>query len=175
MAEILNTFSLCFIPAILSIIIGFGFYKKAPVYDYFVEGVKEGLKSAVEIMPFLIAIFVGIEALSASGVIEALEKLAAPFLGKLGVPEELTSLILLRPVSGSGSLGVLEHILAKCGPDSFAGRCASVMLGSCETVFYVFAVYFSVTAVERTRYCLPVGLLGYAAGVIASVAVCRVF
>ena len=175
MTETLNTISLLFIPVMLSVIIGYGFYKKAPVYDYFIEGVKEGLKSAAEIMPFLIAIFVGIEALSVSGAMNGLEKLTSPILTRLGIPAELTPLILLRPVSGSGSLGLLEHILSSCGADSFAGRCASVMSGSCETVFYVFAVYFGVTSVQRTRHCLPVGLAGYAAGVAASVLVCKIF
>lgn len=173
MAEVLNTISLFFIPAVLSIVIGYGIYKRAPVYDYFIVGVKDGLKSAVEILPFIIAIFVGIEAMVSSGAMNVLQDLAEPLFSLFGIPKELTSLIILRPVSGSGSMGMLEHVLAAYGPDSFIGRCASVMTGSCETVFYVFAVYFGVTSVKRMRHCLPVGIVGYIAGVIASVMICR--
>ncbi len=173
MAQILNTISLFFIPAVLSVVIGYGLYRRAPIYDYFIEGVKEGLQSAVEILPFIIAIFVGIAAVVSSGAMEFLQDLAAPLFQAFGVPKELTSLIILRPVSGSGSMGVLEHVLSTYGPDSFVGRCASVMTGSCETVFYVFAVYFGVTSVKRMRHCLPVGLVGYLAGILASVFICR--
>lgn len=173
MAEILNSVSLFFIPVVLSVVIGYGIYKRAPIYDYFITGVKDGLKTAVEILPFIIAIFVGIEAMVSSGAMDFIQDLVAPVFGLLGIPKELTSLIVLRPVSGSGSLGMLEHVLSTYGPDSFVGRCASVMTGSCETVFYVFAVYFGVTSVKRMRHCLPVGLIGYVAGVIASVFVCR--
>lgn len=173
MAEILNSVSLLFIPAALSLVIGYGLFKRAPVYDYFIKGVKEGLGTALEILPFIIAIFVGIEALVSSGAMGFLEGLTEPIFAFLGVPKEIASLVLLRPVSGSGSMGILEHILSSCGPDSYAGRCASVMMGSSETVFYVLAIYFGVTSVRRMRHCLPVGMLGYAAGILAAVFICR--
>ena len=173
MAEILNGLSLCFIPAVLTLVIGYGIYRKAPVYDYFISGVKDGLKTAVELLPFIIAIFVGIESLVCSGAMGFLEDLAEPVFRFFAIPKELTSLVILRPVSGSGSMGILEHILATYGPDSHIGRSASVMMGSCETVFYVLAVYFGVTSVKHMRHCLPVGLISYIIGILASVFICR--
>lgn len=172
MAEVLGQLSIFFIPGILTIVIGYGVLHREPVYDYFVEGAKDGIKSAVEILPFIIAIFVGIEALTSSGALEWLEGLLSPLFHFFGIPKELASLILLRPVSGSGSLVVVEKIVTQYGADSFVGRCASVMAGSCETIFYVMAVYFGATAVKRVRHALLVGIVGYVAGIFASVAVC---
>lgn len=172
MTSPLNFLSILFIPVLLTIIIGYGAIKKAPIYDYFIEGAKEGLKSAVEILPFIIAIFVGIEALVSSGAMKFLEDAIQPIFAKLGVPEQLISLILLRPVSGSGSLVTLQHILETEGADSLTGRAASVMMGSCETVFYVLALYFGVTNVKQVRHALPVGVISYVVGVFLSVWIC---
>lgn len=173
MAEALSRISVFFIPGLLTLVIGYGLAHGAPVYDHFISGAKDGLKSAVEILPFIIAIFVGIDALTSSGALEFLEQCLSPVFLKLGIPKELASLILLRPVSGSGSLVVVEKIVTQYGADSFVGRCASVMAGSCETVFYVMAVYFGATRVKRVRHALAVGVIGYAAGIFASVLVCR--
>ncbi len=172
MSSVLNALSVLFIPVMLTFIIGYGLIKRAPVYDYFIEGVKEGLQSAVEILPFIIAIFVGIEALVSSGAMDFFESLVRPIFSRLGIPEELTSLILLRPVSGSGSLVNLQHVLESAGADSFAGRTASVMMGSCETVFYVLALYFGVTRVKQVRHALSVGIITYIAGIFLSVWIC---
>ncbi|MDO4553397.1 MAG: nucleoside recognition domain-containing protein [Bacillota bacterium] len=173
MSQFFQSLSLLFIPGIFTLILLYGLWKKAPVYDAFTRGARDGLKTAAELLPFLVAIFIGIEALVSSGAMERLEELAEPVLRFLGIPEELTALVLLRPVSGSGSLALVERILVQCGADSFAGRAAAVMAGTAETVFYVLAVYFGVTAVRRTRHALAAGLAGYAAAVLASVVICR--
>lgn len=173
MSQFLQSLSLLFIPGIFTVILLYGLGKRAPLYDHFVAGAKEGLRAAVEILPFIVAIFIGIEALVSSGALAFLEGLTAPLFRLLGIPEELTALVLLRPVSGSGSLALVERILEDCGADSFAGRAASVMAGTCETVFYVLAVYFGVTAVKRSRHALAVGLAGYVAAVLAAVVICR--
>lgn len=172
MQGVLSTISLFFIPTILTVIIGYGFYKRAPVYDYFIEGTKDGIKTAMGIMPFIIAIFVGIEAVVSSGAMEFLENLLGPFFQLLGIPKELISLILLRPVSGSGSLVLIERIMTDYGADTLIGRAASVMVGSCETIFYVLAVYFGVTAVKNMRHALPAGMIGYIVGIFASLLAC---
>ncbi|MDD2189904.1 MAG: nucleoside recognition domain-containing protein [Eubacteriales bacterium] len=171
-ASVLNQISLFFIPGIITLVIFFGIYKKAPIYDLFIEGTKDGLKTAIEILPFIIAIFVGIEALVSSGAMEFLERILSPVFQLLRIPKELTSMILLRPVSGSGSLVLVEKIVNEYGPDSFIGRSASVMVGSCETVFYVLAVYFGVTAVKNIRHSLSAGLVGYVVGIFASLIAC---
>ncbi len=173
MTDLLSAVSLCFIPGMITIIIGHGLWKKVPVYDSFVEGARTGLATAAEILPFIIAIFIGIEAMVSSGAMEYLENLIGPALEKLGIPRELTPLILLGPVSGSGSLALVERMVTTYGADSFLGKAASVMAGSCETVFYVLAVYFGATAVKKIRHSLMAGLVGYVTGVMASVWIFR--
>lgn len=172
MNSVLGSISLFFIPGMLTLIMGYGIYKREPIYTHFIEGTKDGLKTAAEILPFIIAIFVGIEALVSSGAMGFLEMIFAPIFSLVGIPEELVSMILLRPVSGSGSLVLVERIIEEHGPDGLIGRAASVMVGSCETVFYVLAVYFGATAVKQMRHALTVGLIGYIVGVIASIYIC---
>ncbi len=164
--------SVFFLPVLITIIILYGIKKKTPIYDVFIVGAKEGLSTCVEILPFIIGIFIAIEALTSSGAMDFIERLASPVFDIFHIPEELISLIMLRPVSGSGSLVVVESIMKDAGPDSFTGRAASVMAGSCETVFYVLALYFGVTAVKKMRHAFAAGLIGYAAGVFASVYIC---
>lgn len=172
MSSVLGNISLFFIPGMLTIIMGYGIYKREPIYNHFIEGTKDGLKTAAEILPFIIAIFVGIEALVSSGAMSFLEMIFAPIFNLIGIPEELVSMILLRPVSGSGSLVLVERIIEAHGADGLIGRAASVMVGSCETVFYVLAVYFGATAVKNMRHALSAGLIGYLVGVVASIYIC---
>lgn len=169
MSSLLNSLSLFFVPGIVSIVILYGLYKKAPIYDYFIQGAKDGLMTTVEMLPFMIAIFIGIEAITKSGAMELLQGLCSPLFSLLKIPGELTSIILLRPVSGSGSLVLAEQIMEQHGPDSFAGIASSVMVGSCETVFYVLALYYGVTSVKKLRHAVHAGIIGYIAGVLASV------
>lgn len=174
MSTVLSTVSVFFIPVIITIIIGYGLKKKAAIYDLFAEGAKDGIATAVEILPFIIAIFIGIEAITSSGAMEWLENILGPVFELIGIPEDLISLIMLRPVSGSGSLVLAERIMVDCGPDSLVGRAASVMVGSCETVFYVLALYFGVTAVKKMRHAFAAGLIGYIVGILASVFICKI-
>ena len=174
MTLFLSTISIFFIPVIITVILLHGLKNKVPVYDLFSEGAKEGITTAVEILPFIIAIFVAINALTASGAIDWLQSILSPLLEILGIPEELTSLILLRPISGSGSLLLAEEIMAKHGVDTLIGRSAAVMAGSCETFFYVLALYFGVTSVKKMRHAFSAGLIGYIIGIFASVYICMV-
>ncbi len=171
MPDILSLLSIVFLPVLITVILAYGIWKKVPIYDVFIKGAKDGLKTSVEILPFLLGIFLAIGALTSSGF---LQEATSPFFEKLGIPEELISLILLRPVSGSGSLVVAQQIMEAAGPDSFAGRAASVMVGSCETVFYVLALYFGVTSVKKMRHAFLAGMAGYVAGVMASVYLCHI-
>lgn len=173
MSMILSSISLFFIPALITIILVYGLRRKTPMYDCFVSGAKDGLRTAVEMLPFIIAIFIGIQSLTASGAMEFFKDLLAPVSAPLGIPEELISLILLRPISGSGSLVLAEQIMRESGTDGLIGRAASVMTGSCETVFYVLAIYFGVTSVKKMRHAFHAGLIGYIVGVAASIAICR--
>ncbi|MFV0516499.1 MAG: spore maturation protein [Aminipila sp.] len=175
MSQILSSASYCFIPAIFSIVIIYGLYKHISIYDTFVEGAKDGLKSAVEMMPFIIAIFVGIESLVSSGAMTFFQNVFSPLFGLLNIPSELISLVLLRPVSGSGSLVLMERIMATNGTDTYVGQCASTMVGTCETVFYVLALYFGVTSVKRMRHSFIAGIVGYMVSVLVSVYICKLF
>lgn len=172
MTVFLSTISIFFIPVIITLILIHGLKAKVPVYDLFSEGAKEGIATAVDILPFIIAIFIAINALTSSGAIDWLQSLLSPFLNAIGVPEGLTSLILLRPISGSGSLFLAEEIMREHGVDTLTGRSAAVMAGSCETFFYVLALYFGVTSVKKMRHTFIAGLIGYIIGVLMSVYIC---
>jgi len=166
--------SMMFVPVLCGAILLWGLWKRAPVYELFIEGVREGLEAAVTMLPFLMAIFLGLETLTVSGAMGFLESLVKPILNAVGIPEQLTPLIILRPVTGSGSLAVLQDTIAQAGADSFVGRAACILSGSCETVFYVIGMYFSVTSVKKIRHCLPIGMICYIIGVFGAVWICRI-
>lgn len=174
MTTVLSSISIFFIPIIITVILLHGLKKKVPVYDLFAKGAKDGIITCVEILPFIIAIFIAIESMTASGAMDFLESLLAPILELVGIPKELTSLILLRPVSGSGSLILAEEIMKKYGVDTLIGRSAAVMAGSCETFFYVLALYFGVTSVRKMRHAFSAGLIGYIIGIFISVYICMI-
>lgn len=173
MAQFFSNLSIMFLPAMGSLIIIYGLLKGAPVYDYFIEGAKNGLKTAIEILPFLIGIFLAINSLTSSGIINFVDNIFAPFLQLVDLPAQILPLIFLRAISGSGSLIILEDILSAVGPDSYAGRVACVMSGGCETIIYVLALYFGVTKVKEMRHAFKGGLIGYITGIIVSIIICR--
>lgn len=173
MTDIFSFLSAAFVPAISGIIILYGLFKKAPIYDYFIEGAKNGLKTAVEILPYLIGIFLAVNSLTASGTLNLLDKAFAPIFNFFEIPCQLLPLIILRAISGSGSYLILQDILENVGPDSYAGRVACVMTGGCETILYVLALYFGVTHAKEMRHAFKGGLIGYLTGIIVSIIICR--
>ena len=173
MSQVFTFLSVGFLPVMSAVIIGYGLWKRAPIYDLFIEGAKNGLKTAVEIMPFLIGIFIAINSLTSSGILNLIDVLLAPVLPALEVPAQLLPLMFLRAISGSGSMIILQDILENVGPDSYAGRVACVMAGGCETVIYVLALYFGVTKVKQMRHAFKGGLIGYITGMIVSIIICR--
>lgn len=132
-----------FIPVLFLIIFITATIKKVKPYDAFTEGAKSALPFAVSVFPYLASIFVLTELFEASGLSDALVNLVSPLFQVFGIPKELTKLVLIKPFSGSGSLAVVSDIYTKYGVDSYLSRCASVIYGSSETVFYVAAVYFA--------------------------------
>ena len=173
MTQIFTFLSVGFLPIMSAVIIAYGLWKKAPIYDFFIEGAKTGLKTAAEIMPFLIGIFIAINSLTSSGILNLIDILLSPVLTALEVPAQLLPLIFLRAISGSGSLIILQDILESVGPDSYAGRVACVMTGGCETIIYVLALYFGVTKAKQMRHAFKGGLIGYMTGIIASIIICK--
>ncbi len=173
MGSLLNLISLWALPVILLTVLTCGLIKKVPLYEEFTEGAKDGFKVAIKIIPYLVAIIVGISMLRASGAIEIAANLLAPVLSLFNIPSDTLPLMIVRSLSGSGALAVFSDIANNLGPDSFATKLAAVMVGSSETTFYVLAVYFGAVGIAKIRYALVIGLLADLIGIIAAVLVCN--
>ena len=161
-------YSACLVPLLLAFTALFGLWKRVNVYDALSLGAKEGLDTLLGIFPNLVGLMTAVYMLRASGLMDVLGGLLAPFLVKLGIPPETAALLFIRPVSGSGALAIGSEIMASCGPDSYVGRVAAVMLGSTETTFYTIAVYFGSAGIRKTRYAIPAALLADLAGFMAA-------
>jgi len=161
------------LPMVLLLIPLYGHLKGVPVYEVFVEGAKEGAGVAMRLLPYLVAMFTAIGIFRQSGAMDHLVGLIAPITDSLGIPREVLPLFLIRPLSGSGSLGVLNQIFREAGADSLAGRMASAVMASTETTFYVLTVYLGAVGVRRSRHCLACSLLADLAGFLAAVYLVR--
>lgn len=146
------------LPTIVVLIVLYGGFKGVDVFNVFIDGAKSGFKTVFNIIPSLIALLLSINMLKASGGLDVLLSLLSPIGDFLGIPRDIIPLTILSPISGSGSLGVYEGILKDFGPDSFIGRCASVMMGSTETTFYTLALYYGSIGVKKTRHTVPSAL-----------------
>jgi spore maturation protein B len=147
--------------------------KKVNVFDAFIVGAKQGFDTVLNVLPYLIAMIVAIGMLRASGFFELLGQLLAPLMAAIGMPPEVLPLALIRPFSGSASIGTMAELIHQYGGNSLIAKTAATMMGSTETTFYVVAVYFGSIGICRTRHAIPAGLLADLAGVIASVLICR--
>ena len=163
------------IPVFIALIMAAGLIKHVDVFSEFTEGAKENLKSAFDVMPALIALMTAIGMFKASGGLYLLSELISPFTELLGFPKECIPLAIIRPVSGSGALAVFESILSDVSPDSFAGRVASVIVGSTETTFYTVAVYYGITKIKKTRHVIVSSLAADFTGFILSALTVRLF
>ncbi len=169
----IESISLLAVPFLLSFFPLYAALRRVPVYEEFVEGAKEGFQVAVRVLPFLVAILAAIGMFRAAGGITLLSRGLQPVLDWVGLPSELLPLVLMRPLSGSGTMGIFSELVTTHGPDSLIARMGGTIMGSTETTFYVIAVYFGSVAVRRSRHAVPAGLVADAAGVAASVLVCR--
>lgn len=163
------------IPVFVLGIFLYGLHKKVDIFSEFVQGAKENLKVGADILPSLVLLMLAVGMFRASGAMEAFSELMRPVTDFLGFPSECVPLALMRPVSGSGALSVLESILDEHGPDSFVGRVASVLAGSTETTFYTVAVYFGATKIRKTRHALPSALAGDVTAFLLSALAVRLF
>ncbi len=168
--EALSTWA---VPLLVAGIPLYALTRKVKVYPAFLEGAKAGFETGVKVIPPLVAVIVALGMLRASGALDGLAALLAPVLSPLGVPASVLPLVVIRPLSGGGALGVVGDVLRAEGPDSYAGRLVSVMAGSTETTFYVLAVYFGAAGVTKYRHALPAALLADLAGMVAAVVVVR--
>jgi spore maturation protein SpmA len=161
------------IPFLLSAFPLYAMLRRVKVYEEFVEGAKEGFDVGIRIIPYLIAILVAIGMFRAAGGIDMLSAALRPMMLALHFPPELLPMVLMRPLSGSGTLGMFAELVKQCGPDSLITRMGGTIYGSTETTFYVLAVYFGAVGIKRTRYAVLAGLIADFVGVVASVIICR--
>ncbi|UCH62846.1 MAG: spore maturation protein [Fidelibacterota bacterium] len=161
------------IPAIIVAILTYAIARRVKVYEDFVEGAKEGFTIAVRIIPYLVAILVAIGMFRASGAMDYLVAGLKPILGAIGFPPENLPMALMRPLSGSGSLGLLSDLVNEYGVDSLFTKIGATMFGSTETTFYVLAVYFGSVGIRRTRHAVAAGLLADLAGALSAVFFCK--
>ncbi len=167
--KLLAYFSNLMMPVLVFYIVAYGFAAKKPVYDVFVRGVRDGLKTVVGIVPTLLGLMIGVGILRASGVLEYLGGLMGKFTAPIGFPGELVPLTLVKMFSSSAATGLVLDIFKQYGPDSMMGLITSLMMSSTETVFYTMSVYFMVAKVQKVRFTLIGALLATLAGTIASV------
>lgn len=163
------------IPIVVLFIIFYGLIKNVEIYDVFLTGVKEGLGMAFKIFPTMFAMVIGVDVLIKSNIIYDITAFIAPVLNFLKFPAELVPMALMRPVSGSSSLVLMNEIFRVHGPDSYLGRIASVIQGSTDTTIYILSLYFSSIGVKKIRYSLIVGLIADSMAIILSVLVVNLF
>ncbi len=169
-----NQISRYIIPFLL---VGIPFYgliiKKVKVYESFVDGAKEGFEISLKIIPYLVAILVAIGMFRASGAMEQLIYFLTPILNIIGFPPENLPLAIMRPLSGSGSLGLFTDLVNQYGVDSIYTKIGATMFGSTETTFYVLAVYFGSVGIRKSRYALAAGLIADIVGILSAVYICK--
>jgi len=169
LVDVIQFMSVVAIPALALIIVVTGAVRKVKIYEVFVEGAKEGFTIGVRIIPYLVAMLVAIGIFRASGAMDILTAILSPLTNLIGMPAEAMPMAVMRPLSGSGALGVMSEIINAHGPDSPVGRLVSVMMGSGETTFYVLAVYFGAVGITRTRQAVPAGIIADIVSIIVSV------
>jgi spore maturation protein B len=171
--HIIGTISIWAIPLFLVAIPVYGAIKGVKVYESFVEGAKGGFQMAIRIIPYLVAILVAVGMLRGAGGIDMLARWLGPVLQKVGFPVEILPLAIMRPLSGSGSLGIVTELVKTYGPDSFLGRLAASAYGSTETTFYVLAVYFGSIGIKKARHAIISGLVADIVSLVAAIIICR--
>ncbi len=158
--------------SIASIVL-YGLIKRVPVFEVFMRGAKKALSQAASLLAPLTALCLIVSMLSVSGSLELISSILSPLARLLGIPEEVIPLCIISPLSGSGSIAVLEDIFTRFSPDSYIGRTASVITAASETTFYAVAVYFGSADIKNTRHTIPASLTADLISFIAAAAFCR--
>lgn len=162
------------IPAVFLLVFIFAAFKKVKIYDEFSKGVSDAVRFTISLVPCLAAIFIMCELFEASRLSDLFTKILSPVFGALGIPKELTKLVLIKPFSGSGSLAYLNDIIQTYGADSYIARCACVCYGSSETVFYVSAVYFAGVKVKKLTLPIALVLISTLISTVVACLLCRI-
>lgn len=157
------------IPVIVVIIITYGMFKGRKVYEWFVEGAKEGLQVCFNIFPYLLAMIVAVNIFREANLLELLNNFISPAGGLIGLQKEIIPLVLIKPLSGSGAIGILTDILNTYGADTSIGLVASVIMGTTETIFYTVTVYFGAIQIKKIRHTLWAALFAELTAIIAAI------
>lgn len=161
------------VPLVVFYVIGYGLLMKKNVYEDFIKGAKDGVKTVVQILPTLIGLMVAVGALRASGFLDWVAKMLMPLANLVHFPSELVPLTIVRLFSSSAATGLALDVFSEYGTDSYIGTLASIMMSCTETVFYTMSVYFMAAHVKKTKWTLPVALLSTLSGIAASVVLAR--
>ena len=170
----LDLFSNMIIPLIILYIVIYGKKQKIDIYESFVKGAIDGLKSTWSILPYIIGIFLAIGIFKSGNGIEILEYVFSPLAKIFSIPKELIGLIIIKPLSGSGALGMYNELIQRVGIDTIIEKMGSTIVGASETIFYTMAIYYGSLKIKNTRHTLLCSMLSHIAGVIASVFICYV-
>lgn len=157
------------IPIIVIIIITYGMFKGRKVYEWFIEGAREGLQVCLNIFPYLLAMIIAVNIFREAKLLDILNNMIAPIGGIIGLPKEVIPLVLVKPLSGSGAVGILTDILKTYGPDTNIGLISSVIMGTTETIFYTITVYFGAVQIKKIRHTLWAAILADLTAIIAAV------
>ena len=164
-----------FVPVLIFAILAYAMYKKVNIFSAMTDGAMDGLKTTVKILPPLVVLLSVVGFLRASGAADIISRALTPIFTFLGIPPEVSSLVLIRPLSGSAALAVGSDIIKQYGADSVIGRTAAVMLGSTETTFYTIAVYFGAVGIKKTRFAIPAALCADLTGFIVASLTVKLF
>ncbi len=171
----MSSFSCYIIPTLLTLFGIACIFSKKDSQSAFLQGAKEGFNSGIGLIPSIVILMTAVCMFSASGAADALAEFIAPLTAKLGIPSDLISLLIIRPISGSGSTALLNDIFEKSGPDSLSAKCASVLMASSDTLIYVITVYMSAAGIRKTRHTVPCALIVMLLGIFLSCLTVRFF
>lgn len=161
------------IPLIILLILAHGYIKGVKVYDAFIEGAREGLLITFKIIPYIAAMLLAVGMLRSSGGLSFMLYILRPLTNAAGIPEEVMPLIIMKPLSGSGALGLLADILKRSGADGYPGVLASIIMSSTETIFYTITIYFGSVGIKNIRHTLAAAVIADIAGIAAAILACR--
>ena len=167
--------SLSILPAFILIILTFGFVKRIPVYEEFVEGAKDGFKVSITIIPYLVALIVAISMFRASGALDWITTQFSTIFNLFKIPSDIVPIMFTRSLSGSATLGLFSEIASNHWANAFVTKLAAIMVGSSETTFYVLTVYFGSVGIKKFRYALWAGLIADIIGIVLAILVARYF
>lgn len=169
----MNYISRALIPIIIFFIVLYGMIKKVKVYECFVEGAKDGIRICINIFPYILAMLLSVAVFRESGALQHFINFVKPVVKILGFPSELVPLVLVKPLSGSGALGVFAEILKQYGADSYIGIIASIIMGSTETIFYTITVYYGAIKIRKIRHTLWAAVMADLTSIIMALIIVR--